>query len=110
MENVALKEPSPFNKLPTCEVCWEKPAVSFSFFFRNLNQGRDGTWRLCCDCTCEMEDYYILFDDFFSKEAVWVAHLGGKTWMDWDDWNRMMGRFHDEIELDSSYKEAASRN
>ena len=94
MENQALREPSRF-KSPTCEVCREKPAVSFSFFFRDLNRGQDGAWKLCCDCTSETEDYYIGIDDFFSKEAVWLAHLGEKRWMDWADWQAMMRRIRD---------------
>ena len=94
MENEALREPSRFSKVPTCEVCQEKPAVSFSFFFRDFNQGENGTWKFCCDCTSQTEDYYIVFDDFFPGEALWLAHLEEKTWMDWDDWHAMMGRFH----------------
>ena len=105
MENVALKEPSRFNKVPTCEVCREKPAVSFSFFFRDLNQGQDGAWKFCCGCTSGTEDYYILFDDFFSKEADWSAHLKEKTGMDWGDWHAMMRRFSDEVEIELPIRE-----
>ena len=105
MENAALREPSRFNKAPTCEVCREKPAVSFSFFFRDLNQGWDGAWKFCCDCTSGTEDYYILFDDFFSEEAVWLAHLGEKVWMDWGDWHAMMRRFSDEVEIELPIRE-----
>ncbi len=110
MKNEALREPIQFNKAPTCEQCHEKPAVSFSFFFRNLNQGQDGTWRLCCGCTSQTEDYYIEFDNFFSEEAGWLAHLGEKTWMDWDNWNLMIERFHDKAELGRPCKEAVNGN
>jgi len=110
MENQALSEPSRFTKSPTCEVCHEKPAVSFSFFFRDLNQDLDGTWKFVCNYTCETEYYYISFDDFFSGEAGWLAHLGEKSWMDWDNWNEMMKRFLDGAELDSPSKEAVNGN
>ena len=110
MENKAIKEPSRLNKVPTCEVCREKPAVSFSFFFRDLNQGQDGTWKLCCGCTSQTEDYYIEFDNFFSGEAGWLAHLGEKRWMDWGDWYAMMKRFLDEAEMDPPSKEVVNGN
>ena len=110
MESESIKEPSRLNKVPTCEVCREKPAVSFSFFFRDLNEGRDGAWKLCCDCACGVEDYYILFNDFFSGEAGWLAHLREKTWMDWSDWHAMMKRFLDEAEMDPPSKEAVNQN
>jgi len=104
MKNEALSEPTRF-KSPTCEVCQQKPAVCFSFFFRDLNQGQDGAWKLCCDCTAGTEDYYILFDDFFSKETDWLAHLGEKRWMDRDDWQAMMRRFSGEAEIESPIRE-----
>ncbi len=110
MENEAIKEPSRLNKVPTCEVCREKPAVSFSFFFQDHNQGYDGTWKFCCNCTCETEDYYIEFDGFFSEEALWLEHLGEKTWMDWGDWFAMWKRFRDEAELGLPSKEVINRN
>ena len=110
MESEAIKEPSRLNKVPTCEVCQEKPALSFSFFFENINQGQDGTWKLCCDCTSQTEDYYVLFDNFFSGEAGWMAHLREKTWMDWGDWYAMMKRFLDEAELNPPSKEAVNGN
>jgi len=107
MESEAIKERSRFNKVPTCEVCHEKPAVSFSFFCHDLNQGQEGTWKLCCGCTTDTENYYIEFDNFFSGEAGWLAHLGEKRWMDWGDWYAMMKRFLDEAELDPPSMEVA---
>ena len=110
MESESIKEPSRLNKVPTCEVCREKPATSFSFFFQDINQGQDGTWKLCCDCTSQTEDYYIEFDNFFSGEAGWLVHLREKLWMDWGDWRAMMKRFLDEAELDPPSKEAVNEN
>ena len=97
MENEALREPSRVIKASICEVCRAKPAVSFSFFFRDLNQGYGGDWKYCCGCTTETEDYYIPFNDFFPEEPHWLAHLEEKGWMDWNDWNAMMVRFRDEV-------------
>ena len=108
MENETLKAPSRLNKTPVCEVCREKPSVSFSFFFRNIN--RDGTWKLCCDCTSQTEGYYIEFDNFFSGEAGWLEHLREKRWMDWDDWRSTMKRFLDGAELYPPFKETVDGN
>jgi len=58
-----------------------------------------GTWKFTCDCTINTEDYYVTFDSFFSSpedEADWLRQLKGKVFMNWDDWNAMMERFHVE--------------
>ncbi len=72
-----------------CEACGKKEAISFSLF-------KGGDWRFTCECTAEVELYYIYLQDYFasSKSVVdWNAHLYGKSWMDTNAFFAMMHRF-----------------
>ncbi|MBI4528140.1 MAG: hypothetical protein HY695_30475 [Deltaproteobacteria bacterium] len=84
-------------RYPPCEICGKTPATSFSWFQKyNDESGLSGEWKFVCACTSGFETYYVEFESFFSspaETASWLAHLRGKSWMDWNDFANMMRRF-----------------
>jgi hypothetical protein len=84
-----------FSEKPMCEICVADEATSFSYIPDNTSDPT-GEWKFVCDCTKEIEDYYIYIEDFFSIPPVtvdWMAHMHEKNWMDWGDFMDMMTRF-----------------
>ena len=84
-----------FKQKPICEECGKNEATSFSFFPFDSDPSK-GEWKFVCECTNESEDYYILIKQFFANPPAavdWMAHMSSKTWMDWNDFMKMMNRF-----------------
>jgi len=82
-----------------CEACGKTEAVSFSYFGNRWAGKPNGAWMLTCYCTSDRETYYVTFDDFRKKRAVWLSHLSVKTWMDWADFWRALDKFDSHVAM-----------
>lgn len=84
-----------FNKKITyrkviCENCYSDVATSLSY------STEDKKWRVCCNCTSEFENYYVLLQDFFNEYEFWIKHLSEKTNFDPKEFKDcLVGNFSD---------------
>lgn len=94
-----------FKNEPTCEACGKNPASAFSYRAPEHEGDKGAGWRFTCDCTDDHEDYPIHFTrpdgcgffDSSDQTVDWLAHMGEKTWMDWQDFHKMMVRLRSAI-------------
>lgn len=78
-----------------CEKCGQKPALSLSYFGDRGAGKPNGKWMLCCGCTSDTEDYYIILERISQSAGEvfrWIKHLKEKPWMDWADFTDAIAR------------------
>ena len=89
-------------RMPQCEECRKKPAISFSWFVDRARwyAPRSGTWKFTCECIADREQYYVMLRNrglgFLASQAEredWLRHLGEKIWFDPVDFATMLERF-----------------